>query len=313
MTAYYNEIDPFAAEWLRKLIAAGHIAPGEVDERSIEDVAPDDLWGFTQCHFFAGIGGWSYALRLAGWPDDKPVWTGSPPCQPYSVAGKQRGAADPRHLAPQFLRLVAECSPANLFGEQVAAAIKHGWLDTVFDELENAGYACGAAVLPACSVGAPHQRNRLFFGARSLAHTYGEQFDWSRCVRPIRRVEFTDCGGAGSLADVNGERLARERPEIGQIGREKPAIRSSGLCDGTRDCDGLAGPVGGFWRDADWLLCRDQKWRAVEPRAFPLADGLSGRVGPLRAYGNAIVPQVAAVFVEAFTDSVAEVNQCGHC
>lgn len=52
--AYYNEIDPFAAQWLRNLIASGHIAPGEVDERSIEDVTPDDLRGFTQCHFSPG-------------------------------------------------------------------------------------------------------------------------------------------------------------------------------------------------------------------------------------------------------------------
>ena len=65
-TAYYNEIDPFAAQWLRNLIAAGHIAPGEVDERSIEDVTPDDLRGFTQCHFFAGIGVWSHSLRRVG-------------------------------------------------------------------------------------------------------------------------------------------------------------------------------------------------------------------------------------------------------
>ena len=62
MTAYYNEIDPFAAQWLRNLINAGHIAPGIVDERSIEDVYPSDLRGFTQCHFFAGIGVWSHAL-----------------------------------------------------------------------------------------------------------------------------------------------------------------------------------------------------------------------------------------------------------
>ena len=66
MPAYYNEIDPYAAQWLRNLIAAGHIAPGVVDERSIEDVHPSDLRGFEQCHFFAGIGVWSLALRRAG-------------------------------------------------------------------------------------------------------------------------------------------------------------------------------------------------------------------------------------------------------
>ena len=80
MSAYYNEFDPKAAAWLRELIKRGLIADGVVDERSILDVSADDLVGFTQCHFFAGIGGWSYALRLAGWSDDQPVWTGSPPC-----------------------------------------------------------------------------------------------------------------------------------------------------------------------------------------------------------------------------------------
>ena len=73
MAAYYNEIDPYAAQWLRNLIAAGHIAPGEVDERSILDVSPDDLTGFIQCHFFAGIGVWSHALRRGGWPDERPA------------------------------------------------------------------------------------------------------------------------------------------------------------------------------------------------------------------------------------------------
>ncbi|MEM8149780.1 DNA cytosine methyltransferase, partial [Morganella morganii] len=121
MTAYYNEIDPFAAQWLRNLIAAGHIAPGVVDERSIEDVTPDDLRGFTQCHFFAGVGVWSLALRRAGWPDDKPVWTGSCPCQPFSAPGKRKGFADERHLWPAFFHLISECKPGVIFGEQVAS------------------------------------------------------------------------------------------------------------------------------------------------------------------------------------------------
>ena len=121
MAAYYNEIDPYAAQWLRNLIAAGHIADGEVDERSIEDVRPSDLKGFTQCHFFAGIGVWSYALRQAGWSDDREIWTGSCPCQPFSAAGQGKGLADSRHLWPVWMELIATCSPRIIIGEQVAS------------------------------------------------------------------------------------------------------------------------------------------------------------------------------------------------
>ena len=96
VSAYYNEIDRFAAAWLRELIKRNLIAPGEVDERSIADVRPDDLVGFDQVHFFAGIGVWSYALRQAGWPDDRPVWTGSCPCQPFSCAVMSRNISGQR-------------------------------------------------------------------------------------------------------------------------------------------------------------------------------------------------------------------------
>jgi hypothetical protein len=131
LVAYYNEIDPYAAQWLRNLIEKGQIAKGDVDERSIVDVKPDDLRGYSQAHFFAGIGGWSIALRLAGWPDDRPVWTGSCPCQPYSVAsvghGGAKGGRDNRDLWPVLFSLVRERCPAKLFGEQVSSAIKWGW------------------------------------------------------------------------------------------------------------------------------------------------------------------------------------------
>jgi DNA (cytosine-5)-methyltransferase 1 len=166
--AYYNEIDPYAAQWLRNLIAGGHIAPGDVDERSIVDVKPDDLKGYTQCHFFAGIAGWSLALRLAGWPDDRPVWTGSCPCQPFSAAGKGKASGDERHLWPRWFELIRSCRPPVIFGEQVEAAIGRGWLDLVHSDLEEEGYAVGAAVLPACGVGAPHIRQRLWFVADSI-------------------------------------------------------------------------------------------------------------------------------------------------
>jgi DNA (cytosine-5)-methyltransferase 1 len=167
MSAYYNEFDPYAAQWLRNLISAGLIASGDVDDRSIADVQPSDLEGYTQCHFFAGIGGWSLALRLAGWADDRPVWTGSCPCQPYSVGsvahGGAQGQSDERHLWPVFYPLIRERSPPVVFGEQVVSAIGWGWYDELCRDLEASSYACAAAVIPACAVEARHERKRLIW------------------------------------------------------------------------------------------------------------------------------------------------------
>ena len=167
MAAYYNEYDKFCAAWLRNLIANGLIADGEVDERSIEDVSPSDLRNYTQCHFFAGVGVWSWSLRQAGWTDDRRVWTGSCPCQPFSTAGKGTGTADDRHLWPVWFNLIRECKPVVCFGEQVESAIRHGWLDLVSANLEGEGYAVGSVVFGAHSVSAPHKRQRLYFVADS--------------------------------------------------------------------------------------------------------------------------------------------------
>lgn len=164
MSAYYNEFDPFAAAWLRELIKSGFIPEGDVDERSIVDVSPDDLKGYTQCHFFAGIGGWAFAARLAGIPDDFPLWTGSCPCQSFSTAGQKKGFDDERHLWPTFFKLIEARKPPIVAGEQVEAAIRFGWLDLVAGDLQRCGYAVGAAVLPAASIGAPHIRKRLYWG-----------------------------------------------------------------------------------------------------------------------------------------------------
>lgn len=297
MTAYYNEIDPYAAEWLRNLMRAGHIAQGDIDTRSIEDVRPDDLRGYTQCHFFAGIGVWSYALRLAGWPDDRPVWTGSCPCQPFSTAGKGAGFADERHLWPAWHWLIQECRPATVFGEQVASKDGLAWLDLVQADLEGTGYAFGAVDLCAAGFGAPHIRQRLYW----VAYANG-----ARLEGPLRAEEraierAVGAGGmAGRLADAESER---------RNGRESSPGPARRNCFENSGDTGRPGPTNGFWRDADWLFCRDGKWRPVEPGSFPLAYGAPARVGRLRAYGNAIVAPQAAEFIRAFLSCEAAAKE----
>jgi DNA (cytosine-5)-methyltransferase 1 len=207
---YYNEFDPKAAAWLRELIAAGLIPAGIVDTRSITEIQPHELKPFTQCHFFAGIGGWSLALQLAGWPATRPVWTGSCPCQPFSTAGKQLGQADERHLWPVFFNLISECRPDVVFGEQVAAAIGKGWLDGVSSDLEGAGYACGSAVIGAHSVGSPHIRQRLYWMADAASERGGPR----GTEREGQQRTPSHGGVGGGLADATGgQREQSIRPQ----------------------------------------------------------------------------------------------------
>jgi DNA (cytosine-5)-methyltransferase 1 len=384
---YYNDFDKKACAWLRELINAGLIPDGVVDERSITDVTADDLCGFTQCHFFAGIGGWSRALQIAGWPEDRPVWTGSCPCQPFSTAGKQAGKSDERHLWPAFAKLIAECKPPVVFGEQVESAIKHGWIDDLQADLEREDYAVGFAVLGAHSLGAPHIRQRLYWVANAELHGHpaaenrgsirkkqeeggllqsegacdadrvansrllGSSWPWkqtaggekhcgiggladsdrqqrnrARITRAGWGLQSSDSNNAGGMANADGEQ--DNSTDEGRL-HAKSCCKSAAFRVANADGSGLQpgerdNPPAGYgdttaaaggddrpkqscqnnsvWGAADWLFCRDGKWRPVESGTFPLADGIPGRVGLLRGYGNAIVPQVAAEFITAFME-----------
>ncbi len=197
---YYNEIDPYAADWLENLIADGIIAPGVVDRRSISDVRPSDVRDFDQCHFFAGVGGWSLALRIAGWDDAMQCWTGSCPCQPWSKAGRRGGAGDHRHLWPQWFWLIRECRPPTIFGEQVAGA--GVWLDEVFSDLESVDYACGAADLPAACTGAPQARQRIWFVADTARRWRQGRTGLRQGVTIGHRHQPADCAWWNAEPDV---------------------------------------------------------------------------------------------------------------
>ena len=328
----YNEIDPYAAQWLRGLIDAGEIPPGDVIETPIEDLSADDLVRYTQCHFFAGIGGWPLALRLAGWPDDEPVWTGSCPCQPFSVAGEGLGEDDPRHLWPAFRKLIAQCRPNVVFGEQVAGAAGLRWLSGVQADVEEDSYRLGFAELCAAGVGAPHIRQRLFWVADAVRP--GLAKGWAK----PGSVSAARSGGAGGVADAASTYGPEHEREPGRGSRRESATVDTAKRPGAGGLDNpqrprleerdgqreqqlrqVAEPVAAghdAWSDYEILHCLDGKPRRTQSGLFPLAHGVSGRVavcragqehwysrtGTLRGFGNAIVPQVAAEFVRAYME-----------
>lgn len=273
MTAYYNEIEPYAAQWLRNLIAAGHIAPGDVDTRSIEDVHPDDLRGYRQCHFFAGIGVWSYSLRLAGWPDDRPVWTGSCPCQPFSTAGKGAGFDDERHLWPSWQWLIQKHRPPVVFGEQVASAAVGPWIDLVHADMEGLDYALGCVPFPSAGVGAPHIRDRNFWMAYANSGTCREGSPVVR-GRPLGSDAQSRTGfGSGGMFDRLADTAGQRRGKAGHSGARHSQWPTDAAPAGRPHL------VNGFWSDADWLLCRDGKWRPVESGYEQMVDGSAGSLG----------------------------------
>lgn len=325
MTAYYNENEPYAVAWLRNLIAEGLIAPGEVDDRSIHEVTAGDLKGFTQCHFFAGLGGWSLGARLAGWPDERPAWSGSCPCQPYSVAGEKKGQADDRDLWPVWFNLIAAAEPTVVFGEQVAAAIGHHWLDRVYFDMETKGYSVGSAVLPACAVDAPHRRDRLFIVAdRESGRRRDIASEVSASGEPEGQARGYGGDGAVGNADDPGSQGWRgpigdaERPGGQALSRSVHGIDMADTAGERRevalldDGDGAAShgqrpsnvarKSRSPWASSRWLIGGDGKARRFEPSIRLLANGVPARVGKLRALGNAIVPQVAAEVIAAFME-----------
>tara|TARA_R110000868_G_scaffold17121_2_gene75601 strand:- start:4553 stop:5596 length:1044 start_codon:yes stop_codon:yes gene_type:complete len=339
--AYYNEFDPKAAAWLRQLIKDKLITDGEVDDRSIEEVTAADVAGFDRVHWFAGIGTWDYCLNQSGW-GDRNVWTASLPCQPFSSAGKQLGKKDERHLLPHFLEIVRECRPDVIIGEQVASAIKHGWLDDLYTEMEREDYTVGSCVFTAAGVGQAHIRPRLYWVANTNSERIGGEHresdseagkdapQWRQ--QNGQSVPTTTRGAVSGMGDTehNG-RATSEKPtstiqpsqKRGQEGQNIPSESTgTGRRESTTDVPGRIDRCPEGTDSIKWLYCRDNKYRPIEPGIKPLVDGTAeklvrscnpgdpidadhtqeARVMRLKGYGNGIVVPCATAFISAYMD-----------
>jgi len=336
---YFNDNEPFVCEWLRNLYPES-----VVDESDIESISSQNLQAFNQCHFFAGVGGWRYALELAGWPWWRKVWSGSCPCQPFSIAGEGKGTDDRRHAWPSFRKLIRKYLPATIFGEQVASPDGRRWLARVRFDLEEMGYAVGAADLCAASVAAPHARQRLFWVANAKAP--GPQIS-GQCgtlekeeIRRSRLQRFEQRAGDGKkLADSvgfvqrTGSNVEGFEGSIRGRDSNRPVVNNDSPGPQGHDRDENRSDQPGrlkenpFRSDRYTIVdCLDGKRRRVpcpESGIQPLAYGIpramgkgrakneklvissarTSRIGQIKGYGNAIVPELAAEFIRAFLET----------
>lgn len=261
-SSFYNDFDPNACRWLDNLQRHHKIPEGVVSSMSITNIT--EVGDYQYAHFFAGIGGWPLAFQLAQLKTDLKVWSGSCPCQPFSAAGKQKGVNDERDLWPVFNKLIQQERPDIIFGEQVATAIRHGWLDRLTSDLESNGYLVLSSVLSANLLGAPHERRGLFWGAFNMENP-----------NRLRHTRWCPLGDpswcSGYLQEHSEERLSSSKS---------------------------------FWENGEWLEGTEGKSFLVEPRTFPLCNGVPYRLELLRGYGNAIVPQLGALFITSFLDTI---------
>jgi DNA (cytosine-5)-methyltransferase 1 len=305
--ALYIEIDAYCREWLRNLIAADLICPGDV-VGDILDVRPRDLDRYNQVHAFAGIGIWSGSLRDAGYQDTDHVWTGSCPCQPFSAAGQRGGFADERHLWPAFFHLIEQCRPPKVFGEQVASPDGLRWLDLVSSDLEGARYAIGAADL--CAAGIAVAAGETEIGQPTL--------EWIRravqsCPDPFLAAELRDYAewfdreaGIGPahirqrlcwMAYATGSGHERWRSGETSDGRDAPRLEPERLRDAGTMAHANEGQRG---RVADRQGCKPDRaatgrqksngefesGRAVERLGISDSSGRASRCEPAKAMGH---------------------------
>ena len=308
-----------------------------MDHDPPNDSRPADTRGvsMTFADLFCGIGGFRLGLEQAGmrcawaceidglcrkvylkhWPETEPFYDdirtitdpprvdlvcGGFPCQPFSVAGKRKGAADDRNLWPEMLRIVGLVRPVWVVGENVPGI--GDYLDTVVSDLEAIGYEVLPLEIPAAALGANHLRNRVWI----VAHAKGDaQRPGLRESEPrwFRGGRSGNSGLSEDVADATSEQVEREgsggfQPVATQCGNipDSPIPR----LEGTESERAIS--RGGKGLSAECY----SEWWATEPDVGRVAHGVPNRVDRLKSLGNAVVPQV----VEWIGRRIMEVEQC---
>jgi len=243
--------------------------------------------------------------------------SGGFPCQPFSVAGKQRGRADDRDLWPEMFRVIQELKPDWVLGENVAGFVNMELERTIID-LESEGYEVQAFIIPACAVNAPHQRKRCFI-VGNTKH-YGlpafQKFRSNEATSNERCKEESEQAGEFKGASRPVDEFGLYRGEFGgqQYSRET-------MVGGNRKTDEnvayssverLSGPgeliepiyskeIGDRQTSKPLDVCIGNLW-SIEPSVGRVANGVPGRMDRLKCLGNAVVPQQVYPILKCIAD-----------
>lgn len=227
------------------------------------------------------------------------VLSGGFPCQPFSVAGKRKGKDDDRFLWPEMLRVISELKPTWVIGENVAGFVNMALEDACID-LENQGYEVQAFLIPACSVGAWHKRERVFI----IAHNDSTGLQKTRSEFTTTRIE--QCRELDSILQNTGCELFKGGKQLGAVSDETQR-RDANIAERPSEVvsNGNGKGLEGLWGQSKFVSQRETGhsisnsgetnllgdiWES-EPNVGRVANGIPSRVDRLKCLGNAIVPQ----------------------